>query len=179
MNWFAFGAVAVVAWVLQTTVVPRVSIGGMDADFLLAIAVFFGLYAKRREAVVAGWFIGFGADLMSLERLGLFSLLYCLAALAANSVREVVFLKRTSTHFFVTLCAAVAVNGALVVYRVTTYPAAYGGISFALWTALLSSTYTAAWAVLLDGVLACGVILFGLHTSRYAHSRAAVGRAYV
>ncbi len=169
MRWLTFLVCAGMVLVLQTTLAGWASIMGVRPDWVLALAVFFGLYARRGDAFVAGWVLGLGADLLSVERLGLLAIAYCVAALLANSIRDLVFLKNAVTHFWVTLLVGVIVHTGLSVYRVAVYSGGAGGLGRALVEGVLVSLYTAGWAVLIHHVLLKGSRAFGLHTSRYGY----------
>lgn len=169
MRWLTFSVLAAGVWVGQTTLAPRLSIGGVQPDWVLVLVVFFGLYGPERDGCVAGWVLGLGADLMSVERLGMMSLAYCLTAVAVRSVRELVFLKRPATHFVVTLCAGLILWCGVLAYRVVVYPGSVSGWSGAAAEGLAGALYSAGWAVGIHAVLLRFSRSLGLHTSRYTH----------
>ncbi len=169
MRWPAFACCAALGLVLQTTLAPRLAIAGQRPDFVFVLVVFFGLYAPRKDAYIAGWVLGLMTDLMSIERLGVFSIAYCLVAVSVSSVRSFVFLKNAVTHVIVTLLAAALVHVGLVAYRAYLYPGSIGGAGGIATEVALAAAYTALWAPLIDHLLLKGSGVLGLHTSRYSH----------
>ena len=97
--------IVILAVVFQTTLAPAMEIAGIRPDWVLAVAVFFGLYAPRAEAVVVGWALGISVDMMSIERMGLLALTFAATVFLVNSVRDYLFLRTAVTHLTVTLCA--------------------------------------------------------------------------
>ena len=171
MRWLAFVAVVIPVIILQTAIAGRLAVGGVRPEWLFALVVFFGLYGARGDAWLAGWLIGVGADLTSIERMGLFAISYCLVAVIVNSLRDLVFLKSHATHFFVTLLAGVVLQAAFVAYRSAFYPN-----SMTMWQPVVlhaggSALYAATWAVFIHHYLLKASRLLGLHTSQYTHRR--------
>ena len=89
MRWLTFGILGVVFIVMQSTLAPRMEILGARPDFLLVLVVFFGMHGKLPDVAVGAWLLGFVADLMSIERLGLMAFSYMLTALLVASVAPV------------------------------------------------------------------------------------------
>lgn len=171
MRWLTYSFVLVTVLILQTSVAPFVAIGDIRPDWLLALATFTGLYARRKDAVMVGIILGLGADLQSSERLGVLTLCMVSAALLGNSVRHLVFLKNAVTHFVVTFAAALLSHSFLAVYEVVMY----GGVGRGelVFRVLAISIWTAVWAPPMASFLLKMSQLFGLHTSRYSHSHLA------
>jgi len=169
MRWLAFAVCAVVGIILQTTVADHLAISHVKPDWMFVLAVFFGLYSSRRDAVLAGWILGLLVDLTSVERFGLMSGAFALAALLVNAVRHVVFLKNAVTHFIVTVCAGLILQAALSGYHVFTYASADGGWSELLLERTVHALYTGLWALPVHhGLLKCTRWL-RLDTSSYKH----------
>jgi rod shape-determining protein MreD len=171
MRWLAFAIVTGCILVLQTTLAHRVAIRGTPPDWILVWAVFCGLYAQRRDAVLAGFSIGLCADLMSIERLGVLAIAYATTAMLVNSIRHLVFLKNATTHFFVTLVAGTLLHAALSAYQVALYGSGSIGWTEGVRSAILIAAYTAVWAVVAQHLLLKLSSTLGLHTSRYGHGR--------
>ncbi len=170
MRWISFAVVAALLLTMQTAVAPFLAIRGVRPDWLLVGVVYFALYARAADAVIAAWALGFCADLMTLERLGLISLSYALAAMAVIYVREYLFRHRPLTQFSVTLIVCLAVQSAWLIYRRFAY-----GPTKPLWSdwmsgALFVSVYTALWAPLLYRLLSRFSRLLGISLPRYSHA---------
>lgn len=170
MRWLTFSFFAMIAWVLQTTLAGRVTVLGVGPDWVFVLVVFFALYARRTDGFLAGWALGLGTDLMSIERLGLLSLGYGMTALLVGSIRHLVFLKSAWTHFAVTLMAGFVLQAYLGLYRVFQFPLGSAGPAGVFAEGAMISVYTAAWAPIVHYVLLRFSRGLGLHTSRYHHS---------
>ena len=155
---------------LQSAVAPWVEMGGVRPDWLLVAVVFLGLYAEPKEAVIGSWVLGLCSDLLTLERPGLISLSYMLAAAAAVSVREYVFRYWTLTQLSLTLVLALAVQSAWTIFRRTAFEPTSSFWSDWLTGAFLTSLYTAAWAPLLHKGLLLLSEPLGLPRPRYTHA---------
>lgn len=175
MKWWAFAVCVAGCVVLQTTIASRMAISAVRPDWMFVLVVFFGLYFRARDAYLAGWMLGFCADLASIERLGLFCVAYCLTAVVVNSIRDVVFLKNAVTHFVVTLAVGMMLQCGLVAYRVVLYSDSVAAWGPVMAEGVAVALYTALWAPLIAHFLLKGSGLLGLHTSRYTHRGA--GRA--
>ncbi|MEE9297010.1 MAG: rod shape-determining protein MreD [Phycisphaerae bacterium] len=169
MRWSTFAAVAILGLILQTTLAPRLAVGGVRPDWVFVLVVFFGLYGARRDAWLAGWVLGLGADLASIERMGLFAIAYCLVAVVVNAVRDMVFLKNPATHFSVTLAAGLLLQAGLLGYRAVVYPNSMTLRHPAVLQAGCVALYTALWAILIHHLMLKASQPLGLRTSRYTH----------
>ena len=176
MRWLLFAIIAPAGIVLQTTVAARTTIAGIQPDWMFVLVVFFGLYAPRRDAWLAGWLLGLLVDLTSIERLGLFSLSFFLVAVMVNSVRDLLFLKSFATHFFITLGAGLLLQCGLVAYRAALYPQSIDPWPAAVLMTGAAALYTAVWAIPIHHVLLRAARPLGLHTSRYTHRGAGRSR---
>ena len=128
MRWSVFAGCAAAGLILQTTVAARTAIADVRPDWVFVLVVFFGLYAPRIDACLAGWVLGLGMDLLSVERLGLLATAYCVTAVIVNLIRDLVFLKHAGTHFVVTLVAALLLQAGLAGYRLLLYPNSVSGV---------------------------------------------------
>lgn len=152
MRWLGFGIVAVIGLVAQTTLGWRFQLGGMRPDWILVLVVFFALHARAEEGIIAGCVLGVLADLMSIERFGLMTLLYGLTSLVMFLCRDYFFIDHPLTHFFLTWIPAVGVS-----FASSLYCAWFVGGASSGWVSSLSlifgAAYTAVWAVPIHAVL--------------------------
>ncbi len=170
MKWFPFALVSLTLLALQSAVAARVSLFGAQPDWLLVAVVFFALQVPARDAVVAAWVIGLGADLMTLERLGLIALTYLAVAVVVVNVREFVFRYSRVTQFLMTLVACLSVRALWLTYHRALYDQAGSVWLDVLCGVLVTSIYTAAWAPLFhSGMLKMGKA-FGIAVPRYSYA---------
>ncbi len=155
----------------------RLAIEGVQPDLVLVLVVFFGLYAPRQDAYIAGWVLGLATDLMSIERLGLFSITFCAVAVMVNAVRNLVFLKSVATHLIITLAASLLAQIGLLAYRASVGAESVGAVHRVASECALIALYTAICATVVDSLLLRGSRVLGLHTSRYTHHGATRMRA--
>lgn len=153
MRWLTFSLCAAAALTLQSALAPYVELFGIRPDWLLVVVVFFALYARPTEAVLGAWIIGFCADLMTIERLGLMALSYALAALLVISIRDYLFCHRPATQFAVTLMVCLMVRAVWCGYRRILYDPAESILLDGIADVAAGSIYTAGWALPVDRLL--------------------------
>ncbi len=152
---------------VQATIAPRLTLAGARADWLLVVVVFFSLHARLLDAVILAWVLGFCADLMSVERLGILTLSYVCAAMLTRAVREFLFRDRLLTPLFLCLLIGFVVRGAWVFFQFLIYHPG-GAMADALVSQCLwASVYTALWSPIICYVLFQSRGFFGFATSRY------------
>ncbi|NOT01627.1 MAG: rod shape-determining protein MreD [Phycisphaerales bacterium] len=166
MNWSVVAIVGLLAAAAQTTLASRVAIGAIRPDWLLVLTVFFGLYGRRREALICGWALGVLADLLSIERPGVMSAAYAFSALAANGIRDAVYLRNAATHFAVTALIGVFVYAGLTLYRAAVFPLPMGASIRAVLSDAGHVVYSCAWAIPIDAILLRLAAILGLRVSR-------------
>jgi rod shape-determining protein MreD len=162
MRWFAFLVLCGLVLTLQTTIAPRCEIGGLRPDWILVIVVFFALHARPRDAILGAWLVGFAADLLTVERLGLLSFSYALAALLVATIREAIFRHEILTQIIVTFAIALTLQVLWTVYRRALYPQEAATVASLLLQGLGSAIYTAAWSPVWHRGLQGTAPLFGL-----------------
>lgn len=165
MAWLPILVLTAFTLTLQTVLAPRIELLQARPDLLLLFAVFLGLYAPRHRAIVLGWFLGFSADLLTVERMGLLSLTYGLTVIALVSLREFLFQRRAVTHFLATLVAGLLIRTAWSVYAEVLYGLPSGGPLQGLKTVGFAAFYTAALAPFVHAVLLRGSAMLGLPRS--------------
>ena len=171
MRWLTFFVLAILAVSLQSTVANRLAWHGLRPDWVLVLVVFYALHARTDHAMLAGWVSGAIADLMTLERFGLVSLCYGVAAVLVCRVRDLLFTRHPLTHFTVTLGAALGVQVLWTVYRLVT------GLPTGSLPGLIgSSVYTALWAPPLHWMLLKTPRLVGVGPGRRWPARLSAAR---
>lgn len=86
---FLLGAATVLtALLLQTTVVTRLPLPGVEPDLLLVLVVAFALAEGPLSGMTTGFVAGLLADLLSTHELGRLALAYALAGYVAGMLRD-------------------------------------------------------------------------------------------
>lgn len=168
-RWLPLAALLVAAITLQATMAPRLQIGLIRPDLLLVIVVFLALHAAAGDAVLGAWILGMCADLMTLERLGLMSCSYALAALLIVAVRQYVFRYWAVTQFFVTLAVCAIVQTVWCLYRWMAYVEPYGMPGGALGEITAVAVYTALLSPFIQQPLQRLGRLFGFARPKYRY----------
>lgn len=167
MRWVMFMVFITIVLTVQVTIAPRLSFFGQHPDWLLVIVIFFALYARPYDAVVGAWIIGVGADIMTIERLGLLTFSYAIAAIIVVYIREYLFRYHPITQFILTAAVCFLLQLGWLIYRRVIYePIAFLPVEF-LGCVIWSSLYTACWAPLIHKVLLLSSRLFGISQPRY------------
>jgi hypothetical protein len=151
MNWLAYAIFAGLLLTLQSTAAAEAAVFGARPDLLVATAAFLSLFGRPRDAAIGAWLLG--AGLLTVERFGLMSLSYLLAAVSISSIRLYVFRGEALTQMVVVLVAALAVNGICLIYRHLLYDPAESVLRGMAASVVFGSVYSAVVAVPLFGVL--------------------------
>ena len=170
MRWLTFFLCAAVVLTAQSALAPRFELLGVRPDWLLVVVVFFALYARATEAAIGAWIIGFCADLMTIERLGLLAFSYALAALFVTWIRDYLFCHRPTTQFVVTLIACLGIRAGWFAYRYALYDAAGSVLLDFAAQVVMVSIYTAVWAPPIDKRLWSMSRVIGIPRPRYTHA---------
>lgn len=145
MKWVPFTILAIIAIVLQTSVVRYVEIQSIRPDLVLVLAVHYALWGPWPEAAIAGWLMGLLVDLQSSEpdRIGLHAFCFGGAAWLILRVRQVVFREHAVTQFLVTLASCLLIQVVVGLYHRWGRTVLGGGF----WSpVLLTALYTALLA---------------------------------
>lgn len=171
MQWLAFLITAVVTVTVQTTLAPALTVGGVRPDFILIAVIFFALHGRGLDAVIAGWALGFAADLQSVQRFGLMALCYAMVAYGVYAIRPYLFRRHPLAQFLVTWISGLLVYGLLL--SMTSLEAAIrGGAPGAGWgLAFWVSLYSACFAPIVQRLLLTFSSALGLETPNYTHVR--------
>jgi len=153
VRWVTFAACVAFVAVFQTVLSSHVAIGYVRPNWPFVLVVFFGLYARRRDAIIAACVLGAVVDILSLNRLGVMMFAFTLVAIPVTAIREYVFLKTALTHGMVTFVAALGLNVIIAAYRVVIYPHTVVGWATFGGELVATALYTAVWAVPIDWAL--------------------------
>lgn len=175
MRWFAFVILLALALAVQSSLAMRWRVAGARPDLLLPVVVFIALYGRSREALLSGWVTGLAADLLSIERFGVFTLTYLTVAFVVLLIRPWVMRTNLVAQFLLVFVMAAGCEAAWTVYR------AYAGIGLRrpVSADAMLVLVTAAWTGLL-GMITLQILVrlrktFGFSGWRY---RRALSRRY-
>jgi len=150
MNWVAFAVLVFLTTVLQTSVAPFVAVHTIRPDGMVILAVFFALYARNFDAMLACWIIGLVVDLASLSywnhaNVGLHALSLGLLGFVIVRTRGLTFREGVLSHLVYTFLTAWAMTFILGVHLLWGRPDWTGlGQRFAV--AFYTAIYTAGVA---------------------------------
>ena len=162
MNWIAVVVLNAIVVAIQAAFAPHFAVRGIRPDWIIVMAVFWGLYGRGWQGVIAAWILGAIADLMTIEHFGLQMLSYPLAGALVTTVRLEVFRYRWSAQFFLTLLASFLLRIAWMIYVSWRFGQLGRMIPGWFAEAAFSSVYSAAWAPLIHSVLLRRASWFGL-----------------
>jgi rod shape-determining protein MreD len=169
MRWIPIVILNAAIVAFQAAIGPIFAVRGIRPDWLIVMTVFWGLYARRWQGVIAAAILGAIADLMTIEHFGLQMLSYALAAAMVTSIRLQVFRYRWSAQFFLTLVASFLLRIAWTIY--VSWKFGQLGRMIPGWfaEAAFVSLYSAAWAPLLHSLLLHQASLFGIPRQKSRH----------
>ncbi len=168
MRWAAFAILAYVMVALQMALAGFLKYGVASPNLVLPIAVFMAMNARREEALLAAFVLGFLQDLFTVQPPGLYALSYGLVGLFVVGARPAVYRDHPLTHFFVTLVGALAV-GAIVLLNEWAYPLVHHTVDAAgpsVSQALAGAVYTAVISPVLLAPLTRMKWVFGFRAVR-------------
>lgn len=153
MRWGPAIVLILAALLAQAALAPAFEIRGLKPDWILVVAVFWGLYSPLHQAVFCAWILGFLADLLSLEVTGVQAFSYAAATFLAGYMKTYVFRYKLSTQVFVSLGVGLVVRSAWLIYVAWAYGLHGGWWNQWLVHVFLTALYTAGWAPILQRFL--------------------------
>lgn len=100
-------ATFLIAFALQATVAPHLTIAGAPPDFVLVVVVVLGLLRGARGGALSGLAAGFALDVLRGREIGLFALGLAAAGGLAGVISEKLYPSRISVRFAIALAATV------------------------------------------------------------------------
>jgi rod shape-determining protein MreD len=98
--------ISVITYILQTTIVAHIQIGGIHPNLLIMVLVIFILIFDNNEGYYVAIIFGLLQDIMATKALGINTLIYVLIALTLYQFKEVFF-----SEFRVSVMIATAIAG--------------------------------------------------------------------
>jgi rod shape-determining protein MreD len=140
------------ACLLQTVIVPRLAIGGIQPDLFLILLFGLSLSIEPELAAAAGFLIGLYQDALSGAPLGLNAFALSVIGFLVSGLSQQV--KTTQPVWrFALLCVAGLLSGLITLLLLRFFHAPRPLASALLWTALPSALYTGMLGTGLLGVL--------------------------
>lgn len=137
---------------LQTAVIPRLAIGGIQPDLFLILLVGLGLSMEPELAAAAGFFIGLYQDALSGAPLGLNAFTLSLIGFLVSRLSQQVKTTELAGRFTL-LCLAGLLSGLITLLLLRFFYAPRPFASALLGTALPGALYTAILGTGLLGML--------------------------
>ncbi len=163
MRWISYFILAYLIIAVQMALAGYLRWGAASPNLVLPAAVFIAINARREQALIGAFVLGFIQDLFTQHPLGLYAFSYGMVGLFVVGTQPAVYRDHPLTHFFVTLLASVLV--ALVIcFNNWAYPMLHShSAQFRqpLIAIFGSALYTAAVAPIVMGVLSRMKTLFG------------------
>lgn len=102
MPWIAIISVIVIISIIQTTLLPYISILGTQPDLFIIFLVYVSLNYGFDRSFYANWAIGLSKDLFSEGPFGLSTLMFVITGYFVSIIREEIFRKHLLTQILVT-----------------------------------------------------------------------------
>ena len=171
MNWVGFAVLAYLVTVIQTSVAPFLAVHTIRPDFMVIVAVFFGLYARPADAMLGCWIIGLLIDLCSLSHpvranVGLHALVLGLLGLFMVKTRGVTFREGMLSHLIYTFVVCLLLNLAVRVHTTWDVPGP-AGLGTHTAVAFYTAIYTALLAPYVHFALRRLRSVLGLHIGQH------------
>ena len=141
-----------ITYILQTTIVPKIQIGGIHPNLLIMVLVIFILIFDENEGYQAAVLFGLLQDVMATKALGINTFIYLVIALTLYRFKEVFF-----SEYKISVMIAVAIAGFfyhMSYYTVSVYILDHTRtFLYALRTGTLESIINILMVYLLYGIL--------------------------
>lgn len=118
MRPFVWGLVIVITLVIQATLLPLITVGGVRPDLLLLVVVSAGLLLGREQGVGMGFFAGLLQDLASGNIFGVSVLSKTAVGYIAGHMERKVFKEKVLLPLLAVLVATVFNNAVMIVLLV-------------------------------------------------------------
>lgn len=154
MRWLAFGILAVLFVVCQTTFVPRLEVAGTWPNWTFILAVHYALWGAWPEAAIAAWILGLAVDLQTASPypIGLHAFCYGGAAWVILRIRQALFRDHPATYVGITFAFALAIQLLVGLWRLWRVPGEESGPDI-FWPSLAIAIHTAVWSLPLHWIL--------------------------
>jgi len=131
------------ALTLQVTIVPETTWAGVRPNCVLLAIIFLSIYLPWPACALVGLLAGAACDMLTLERFGMFTIIYGLTAFAVAIVRDYLFVFFVSVLVSLTWIIQAFIGMVWLVYRWVYYPEGIGSMGKELWQLFGSAAYTA------------------------------------
>lgn len=149
MRWLPFAILLYVTAVLQTAFAPFVAIHTVQPDFLVILAVYYALHARRYDALIACWIIGLMIDLSGMSylstgysNLGVSAFALGLIAFLIVNIREAIVRDSAATQLVMTFGVKMLLGmmtGCHMLYVLGAWNRMGDLIAITLWQAVYTS----------------------------------------
>jgi rod shape-determining protein MreD len=102
---------------LETTLSPRLAVGGVRPDLVLAMLMFTALFVPAYPALLGAWVLGLAKDVTGGGPVGVWALLFLGAAALVIEVRDLMFIERALTQVILTAVVSLGTNAGYVAAR--------------------------------------------------------------
>jgi len=123
MRWVSFAILLLVVLALQSAAAPFVAVHTVQPDFLIIVAVYYGLTARTYDALFACWIIGLAIDLTGLgfqqySNVGIHALVLGLIGAGLVKLRELFFRDSVMTQILLTFIGKWAMDAAVGLHMI-------------------------------------------------------------
>src|SRR3989338_4876108 len=95
----------IIIFILETVVIDLFTIGGINPDFILIVAIYSGLCLDKNIAAGIGFAFGLVQDALSFKLMGINSLSKCLIGFSIGSLREEILGENLLVQYLFTFMA--------------------------------------------------------------------------
>ncbi|NOZ21265.1 MAG: rod shape-determining protein MreD [Planctomycetes bacterium] len=151
MRWVRFLILVLVVCMIDTTLMPRISLAGMRPDIALIFVMFISLNTTPVNAVPAGWLMGLATDVYSVGPTGLNALILSLCAGFISGAKDLVYKENPFVQLLLAVIVAIFSNGVYltsIVLSPDTSVGSPGGVAFRMLCAVVYTSLPAPFLLL-------------------------------
>ncbi|MEW6356708.1 MAG: rod shape-determining protein MreD [Planctomycetota bacterium] len=152
MRWVRFLIFVVAVCMIDTAIMPAISITGMRPDIALIFVVFIALNTAPLIAVPAGWLMGLAMDVYSVGPMGVNALILSLCAGFVSGAKDFVYKEHPLAQLLLVFIAAVFSNAVHLAIIFLAPDASVGsprGVAFRMMCAVVYTSLPAPFLLLL------------------------------
>jgi len=147
-----FGVLAMIALLLQTSVLPRASIGRATPDLLLIMSVYLGLHQHSVPGAIGAFALGYLQDTFSGSIAGLNAFAMCVVFALVYLTSRRLWVDNAISKIVVVFLAAM-VKTAVILALIVTFTASDGWAALTVSTSMLQAVLTALMSPFIFAVL--------------------------
>jgi len=143
MRWIRVFILIVLVAMIETSLLPHLSLDGMRPDIALIFVLFISLHTGPIDAVPAGWMMGLAKDIYSVGTFGANAFILSLCAACMSRAKDYVYKDHPLAQLVLVIMGALLCNGLYLGILLLSPQSAFGSPEHIALRLLYAVTLTA------------------------------------